>query len=92
MPTNDVIIALLPLHEVVKERDNLLLATEEINAGLYKQTDKQYIKELNSMKDGFSKEILDELCRVLKKICPRCFYLIGRVSYTKVNALVRNLL
>lgn len=41
---------------------------ETTGAGLYKQTDKQYIKELNSMKDGFSKEILDELCRVLKKI------------------------
>lgn len=41
---------------------------ETTGAGLYKQTDKQYIKELNLMKDGFSKEILDELCRVLKKI------------------------
>ena len=37
-------------------------------AGLYKQSDKKYIKELNGMKDGFSEEILDELCRVMKKI------------------------
>lgn len=37
-------------------------------AGLYKQSDKRYIKELNGMKDGFSEEILDELCRVMKKI------------------------
>ena len=37
-------------------------------AGLYKQDDKQYVKELVGMKDGFSEEILDELCRVMKKI------------------------
>ena len=37
-------------------------------AGIYKQADKQYVKELNFMKDGFLPEVLDELCRVLKKI------------------------
>lgn len=37
-------------------------------AGMYKQADKQYVKELNGMKDGFSEEVLDELCRVMKKI------------------------
>lgn len=37
-------------------------------AGLYKQEDKQYVKELVGMKDGFSEEILDELCRIMKKI------------------------
>jgi len=37
-------------------------------AGIYKQADKRYIKELNCMKDGFSKDVLDELCRVMKKI------------------------
>lgn len=37
-------------------------------AGIYKQEDKQYVKELNGMKDGFSEEVLDELCRVMKKI------------------------
>lgn len=37
-------------------------------AGIYKQADKQYVKELNGMKDGFSEEVLDELCRVMKKI------------------------
>ena len=35
---------------------------------MYKQADKQYVKELNGMKDGFSEEVLDELCRVMKKI------------------------
>ena len=37
-------------------------------AGMYKQADKQYVKELNGMKDGFSEEVLDELCRAMKKI------------------------
>ena len=41
---------------------------ETSGAGLYKQDDKQYVKELVGMKDGFSEEILDELCRVMKKI------------------------
>ena len=41
---------------------------ETSGAGLYKQADKQYVKELVGMKDGFSEEILDELCRVMKKI------------------------
>ncbi len=36
--------------------------------GLYKQEDKRYVKELNEIKDGFSENILDEICRVLKKI------------------------
>lgn len=38
------------------------------DAGIYKQKDKQYVKELNSIKDGFDQQILDELCRVMKKI------------------------
>ena len=37
-------------------------------AGIYKQADKQYVKELNTMKDGFSEAVLNELCRVVKKI------------------------
>ena len=41
---------------------------ETSGAGIYKQKDKQYVKELNFIKDGFSKEVLDEMCRVLKKI------------------------
>ena len=41
---------------------------ETNGAGLYKQDDKQYIKELNSIKNGFSDDILDELCRIMKKI------------------------
>ena len=41
---------------------------ETNGAGIYKQEDKQYVKELVGMNDGFSEEILDELCRVMKKI------------------------
>ena len=41
---------------------------ETSGAGIYKQDDKQYVKELNEMKDGFSRKILDELCRIMKKI------------------------
>ena len=41
---------------------------ETSGAGIYKQDNKQYVKELNEMKDGFSREILDELCRIMKKI------------------------
>lgn len=41
---------------------------ETRGAGIYKQADKQYVKELNDIKDGFSTEVLDEICRVLKKI------------------------
>lgn len=37
-------------------------------AGIYKQDSKRYIKSLEGMCDGFSPEVLDELCRVLKKI------------------------
>lgn len=43
---------------------------DTIGNGMYKQKDKQYILELaaNDMNKGFSFDILDELCRVLKKI------------------------
>lgn len=41
---------------------------ETQGAGIYKQADKQYVKELNGMKDGFDEKVLDELCRVMKKI------------------------
>lgn len=41
---------------------------ETSGAGIYKQEDKQYVKQLNGMKDGFSEEVLNELCRVMKKI------------------------
>ena len=37
-------------------------------AGIYKQADKRYIRELNGLKDGFSETVLDELCRVMKRI------------------------
>ena len=40
---------------------------ETSGGGLYKQPDKQYIKELNFIKDGFSDDILNECCRVMKK-------------------------
>lgn len=41
---------------------------ETSGGGLYKQADKQYVKELDGIKDGFSTQILDELTRVMKHI------------------------
>ena len=41
---------------------------ETQGGGIYAQEDKQYVKELNDIKDGFRTEILDELCRVMKRI------------------------
>ena len=41
---------------------------ETKGAGIYKQADKQYVKQLDDIKDGFSTDVLDEICRVLKKI------------------------
>lgn len=37
-------------------------------AGIYKQSDKQYVKELSGLKDGYSEEVLDQLIRVMKKV------------------------
>lgn len=39
-----------------------------MGGGIYTHDDKQYIQELRSMDDGFDIKVLDELCRVLKKI------------------------
>ena len=41
---------------------------ETQGGGIYTHEDKQYVKELNDIKDGFRTEILDELCRVMKRI------------------------
>ena len=41
---------------------------ETQGGGIYTQEDKQYVKELEDIKDGFRTEILDELCRVMKRI------------------------
>lgn len=41
---------------------------ETQGGGMYLQKDKQYVKELKKMKDGFSTKILDELCRIMKQI------------------------
>lgn len=41
---------------------------ETKGGGLYQQPDKQYVKELEEMKNGFDPAVLDELCRVMKKI------------------------
>lgn len=41
---------------------------ETVGAGIYKQADKQYVKELDDIKDGFDEKVLDEICRVMKKI------------------------
>ena len=37
-------------------------------AGIYKRDDKKYVQEIGFMSNGFSEEVLDELCRVMKKI------------------------
>lgn len=37
-------------------------------AGIYNQQDIQYVKELSKMKDGYEDSVLDEMCRVMKKI------------------------
>ena len=39
-----------------------------MGGGIYTSQDKKYINELKSMQNGFSESILDELCRVMKKI------------------------
>lgn len=36
--------------------------------GLYTNKDKQYVKELNFIKNGYNEEILDEMIRILKKV------------------------
>ena len=41
---------------------------ETNGAGIYKQADKQYVKQLNNMKDGFSPLVFDEVVRIMKKI------------------------
>lgn len=53
-------------------------------AGLYKQPDKRYIQELEGIKNGFSEEILDELCRVMKKI--NCYFF---CSQKQITPLIR---
>jgi DNA modification methylase len=37
-------------------------------AGMYKQADKRYVNELEKIKDGFGESVLDELCRVMRKV------------------------
>ena len=39
-----------------------------MGGGIYTYDDKQYIQELRSMDNGFDIKVLDELCRILKKI------------------------
>ena len=41
---------------------------ETVGSGIYKRADKQYVKELDGIKDGFDEKVLDEICRVMKKI------------------------
>jgi len=41
---------------------------ETKGCGLYKRQERPYMNEISVMKDGFSAQILDELCRVMKKI------------------------
>lgn len=64
------------LTELKKMKDNSidLIVTdppydiETSGGGLYKQDDKQYVKELECISHGFTEEVLDEMCRVMKKI------------------------
>lgn len=37
-------------------------------AGIYNQPDKQYVKRLNGMRDGYDDSVLEEMCRVMKRI------------------------
>lgn len=37
-------------------------------AGMYKKSDKKYIKSLKPMSSGFSTDVLDEMCRVTKQV------------------------
>lgn len=37
-------------------------------AGIYKNPRRRYIKSLKTMSDGFSADVLDEICRVMKQI------------------------
>lgn len=36
--------------------------------GMYLQDDKKYVKEVDFISNGFSEEILDQMCRLMKKI------------------------
>lgn len=40
----------------------------QYRGGIYSQDDKRYAKELEDIKSGFDLKVLDECCRVLKKI------------------------
>ena len=40
---------------------------ETTGKGIY-TNGRQYVKELKEIKDGFSEQVLDELCRVMRKI------------------------
>ena len=37
-------------------------------AGICNQPDKQYVKRLNDMRDGYDDSVLEEMCRVMKRI------------------------
>ena len=41
---------------------------ETTGSGLYKQNKRKYIKEIDNFSNGFSESVLEELCRVMKKI------------------------
>lgn len=61
------------MHNLPDDSVDLVIADppyviETSGGGLYNQPDKHYVKELNDMKDGFDERVLDEICRVLKRI------------------------
>ena len=41
---------------------------DNTGGGIYTQDDKRYAKELEEIKRGFDLKVLDECCRVMKKI------------------------
>lgn len=41
---------------------------ENTGGGIYASDDKRYVRDLEQIKDGFDLRVLDELCRVLKKV------------------------
>lgn len=41
---------------------------DNMGGGIYTQDDKRYVKELEEIKSGFDLKVLDECCRVMKRI------------------------
>lgn len=74
--TDSLIVNGDSLTELKKMRDSSIdlvvtdppYVIETKGAGIYKQKDKQYVKELEFISNGFTEDILNELIRVMKKV------------------------